>query len=512
VTAKDSVKLIGFKPPGTLTTQTRGSGNAGDITINTKKLIVSDGAEISTNTYGNGSAGQLTVNASDSVELSGTSPDGINSGLFSFTSAAGDAGNIILNTGRLTLEPGAAISAESTARFEDLIPATGRGGNLNLNATDSVQLKGSFINTSTVGSGDAGNIMLKTGRLILQNGGEVSTATYGKGKGGTIDVNASNSVELVGISPDDNSPSRLFTSTDSSTYSSLFPSTEGTGDAGNLTLATKQLTVRDGAEVSVSSVGSTSGNAGNLEANTNSIRLDNAGKFIATSESGKGGGNITLKNQDLLLLRGSSEISTDARRGAGKGGDITINTDILTATENSNITARAVQGQGGNIRIATQGLFVSPNSQINADSQQGINGIVEINRPDIDPSAELVVLPANIVDVSGLVASSCGAGGNLGRVGSEFVISGRGGLPPNPAEAIRSDTALVDLGKPVQGGKNGISTNIPSNLTIAQSALPLVEASGWMIGSSGEVILIAAAPTTAATDIPWLTSTSCHGS
>ena len=210
-----------------------------------------------------------------------------------------------------------------------------------------------------------------------------------------------------------------------------------------------------------------------------------------------------------MLLRGNSEISTNAQ-GAGNGGNITINTDLLAATENSNITANAVEGRGGKIRIAIQGLFLSPDSKITASSDRGINGIVEINRPDIDPTAELVTLPAQIVDVSGLVAQGCGAGGgNIATGTSEFVNAGRGGLPPTPAEATRSDTTLADLGRSDRIEGNRASVDIPSN-SIAANSAPLVEASGWVTNSNGEVILTAASSFT--TDVPWLKPTSCKGS
>ena len=337
VTASDSIELIGFTPFGTLITQTRSAGNAGDITINTERLILQNGASVSTATFGEGKGGQLTVNASQSVEMIGRSLDGFSSGLFSSTLAAGDAGNITLNTGRLILQNEAAISTNSTANVDSsgqFTVATGRGGNLLVNATDLVELTDGFITTSTLGSGDSGNITLNTERLILQNGADVSTATYGEGKGGTLAVNASNSVELIGTSADGKFPSSLSTSTESSTESSLFPSPEGIGDAGKLTIETGQLTIRDGAEVAVSSVGIGSGDAGELQVRADSIRLDNKGKLIATAESGKGGGNLRLEDLDLLLLRDESEISTDARRGAGNGGDINIDTGATRKSEN----------------------------------------------------------------------------------------------------------------------------------------------------------------------------------
>jgi len=68
-----------------------------------------------------------------------------------------------------------------------------------------------------------------------------------------------------------------------------------------------------------------------------------------------------------------------------------------------------------------------------------------LNRLDTDPSNELVALPVNVIDVSGLITQGCLAReGNLARGSSEFSVTGRGGLPPNPSETVRSETALVD--------------------------------------------------------------------
>lgn len=446
VNASDSVNLIGRSQNGILSSRTLGTANAGEITINTGKLTIRDGAQVLTSTNNQGSGGNLTVNAFDSIELIGTSPVGTPSGLFTSTAAAGNAGEVTINTGKLIARDGAVIATETTSQEEPfgITLATGQGGNLTVKADDSV--------------------------------------------------------EVIG--------------TDAEGFpSNLSASAQGSGDGGNVKIATGRLLVRDGAEVSVSSQGT--GDAGNLDVKANSVRLENGGNLLSTSTLGNGGGNITLNNQDLLLLRGNSEISTNAG-GAGNGGNININTDVLAATDGSNITAKAIRGRGGSIQIATQGLFVSPDSQISAASEQGINGVVEINRPDIDPTSELVTLPAQIVDVSKLVASGCPAGGgNLARGTSEFVVTGRGGLPPNPAEATRSDTVLADLGRSVQSPRNRPSAEIPSNNLISSNtsakSTTLVEASGWVIGSKGEIILTANNPTFIS-DIPWLKPNSCNGS
>ncbi len=467
----------------------------GDVQLRGKQIVITDGSQLAGSNYGANPGGNLAVKASESVEVS--------SGSFLNTEAfsSGAAGEINIETRRLLVLDGSAISASTQN--------DGQGGNLSVNAPESVEVDGSGkltqLTTQTFGSGNAGNVEVKTGRLILRNGGQINSSTeISSGNGGNVFIDAPESVELAG------------TGISESESPSVFPSgllsrtkAEATGNGGNLKINTGQLIVRDGAIASVSSQGT--GDTGNLEVTAKSILLDNGGKLAAETRSGKGGGKITLNNQDLLLLRGNSEISTNAG-GEGNARNINIDTDILVVTDKSNIRATANLGRGGRIQISTQGFFVSPDSIISADSERGINGVVEINRPDIDPNANLVVLPAQVIDISGLIASGCSASGdNLAKGISQLVATGRGGLPPTPSEATRSDTALVDLGTGVPTEENRPRAEMPSNNTTNSDSTTLVEAQGWVIGSKGEVIL-EANPPTATPDIPWLTSTSCNGS
>ena len=445
LTGSESVELIGNAT--ILATLTRSAGDAGDININTRQLVVQDGAQVFTLTDGRGLGGKLTVNASESVKVIGSYPSPFSnryspSSLLSSTVDEGNAGDLTINTRILLIQDGARVSTEPSQTFDSIsgqiIPPTGRGGNLTVNASDSI--------------------------------------------------------ELSGTRPD-------------GTPSGLSGITQGSGNSGDLSLTTGNLIVQDGAIVTVSSEGT--GDAGNLQVQARSIRLNNEGKLTATTESGKGGGNIRLQDLGSLLLRGKSEISTNAG-GSGNGGNITINTDILATLENSDIAANAVEGRGGNIQIRTQGFIVSPDSDIVASSERGIDGVVEINTPDVDPSQGLVNLPAELVDVTGLIAQSCPTGGGNVAKSSEFIVTGRGGLPPTPREATRSDPALADLGTPVKGEENRAIAATSSNPTGSEPA-PIVEATGWVIGSKGEVILTAQAPTVTLY-IPWLSPTTCDAS
>lgn len=440
LSASDSIQLIGSLPEGVLSTLTSGTGDAGDMVINTNKLIVQDGAQITTASLQEGSGGRIQVHASESVELTGTSLEGINSGLFSIAFGSGKAGNITIDTEKLVVRDGAFISTESSgADFGAFIPAEGAGGNLTINASKFVQLFG------------------------LSSSGQSS---------------------------------------------GLSAQSSGVGTAGNLTINTAQLLVSDGAKVVVSSAGT--GDVGNLQVQARTISLNNAGKLEATSEAGKGGGNIILQDLNSLLLRDRSVISTNAG-GEGNGGNIQIQTNLLIALEDSRITATALRGKGGSIRISTQGFIVSPDkdSQIDASSDEGIDGVVEINQLENNPENALLTLPEEPVNISGLIAQGCSsAEGNIARNGSEFIVTGRGGLPPTPTEATRSDLALADLGKPMQTEATQANV-VPLHNPIPLQSTPLVEAQGWIVDPQGKVILTASA-LNVTPSIPWMKSYSCR--
>lgn len=479
VNATDSLKLMGFVPRGngfsnsSLQNNTFGAGTTGELRINTRSLTVQDGAVVSTSTaMGTGKGGELQVNASDYVNLSGVDPRGFSSGLFAITNGEGEGGNITVNTNTLRLADGAVVSAR---------------------ATDA---------------GNSGNIRINANTLETIRGGQVLTSTRSNGKAGAINLNVSNSVTLSGS--DSTFAERLARLgskvNNEGAGSGLLANTaeESIGNGGSVVIKTGQLNITDGAEVSVSSSGT--GDTGNLQVQARGISLDNKGQLTATSGAGKGGGNITLQNLESLILRGESEISTNAR-GEGNGGNIKIATDLLTALGNSRITANATgSGDGGNIRIKTQGLFLSPNSEITATSKRGVDGVVEIDRLENDPESALLVLPAEPVNISGLIAQGCSSGS--GATASKFVVTGRGGLPPTPQESVRSDVALADLGKPIQTEATQAKVVALANQKPLESTL-LVEAQGWITGPQGEVILTASVPNVTPY-VPWMKYPSCR--
>jgi large exoprotein involved in heme utilization and adhesion len=193
VTASELVELTGGSR---LLSDTVNTGAAGDIGIETGRLVVRDGAQISASTRGVGQGGTLSVTASESVELNGTSANGSPSGLFVVTERIGAAGDIEIATGRLVVRDGAQVSASTSG--------AGQGGTLTVTASESVQLIGISANgqsqsglfVGTTGAGVAGDLKLETGELTVQEGAVVSARTSSQGNGGNITLQVRDLLQL----------------------------------------------------------------------------------------------------------------------------------------------------------------------------------------------------------------------------------------------------------------------------------------------------------------------------
>ena len=451
------------------------TAKAGNLTIETKRLITRDGGFVSVSTFGEGESGDLIVNASDFINLSGTASTANlfrgSSGLFSLADvpSSGKGGDLRVSTPQLIIENGAKVSAETfgTERAGDVNLSVarlivkdggqitagslfaedtsnrplGRGGTLTINATESVEIFGtgkigettinSSLSTLTQGTGDAGNLNINTPNLTVKDGGEITASTTAStldaGKGGELDITAqqltvSNGGTITARTSGTGKAGNIILKiadnvTLSGTDSGLFANTEAgsTGDGGSI--LTKEQTpetviVRDGATIAVNSDGS--GQGGSIEITAENLTLNN-GSITAETASSQGG-NITLNIGDTLSFEKSGKITATAgtAQGAGDGGNIKINADFILAFPTDNtykITAEAFEGNGGNIAITTKGFFGAEFVDISASSEKGLEGDVTIEVSEIEPARGLTKLPSNIVDASRLIAKSCLAGG-----------------------------------------------------------------------------------------------------
>ncbi|MUG95316.1 filamentous hemagglutinin N-terminal domain-containing protein [Scytonema sp. UIC 10036] len=552
VTATDAVELSGTTTdgrPSGLFAQVRpqATGNGGNLTVETGRLTIRDGANINASTFGAGRAGDVLVKASD-IELQevGTTPSNgrfSSSGIYTQVEpqATGNAGtgNLTIETQRLTVEGGAKISTATFSR--------GNGGELTINATASIILSGAserataspldtnrsgiFVSAEEGATGNVGKLTINTGQLTVENGakisadnigssqettqsainvrqlfirdgGQIRSGSFASGAGGTLSVNATESVSVIGTTTIDSTQ----------VPSTLSAAATASGKAGNLNITTRRLNVQNRAEVSVSGTG-TGSSAGNLTITANDIRL-NGGRLSATTNTGEEAANIRLQNVDLLLLQNGSLISATASDDAN-GGNININAAngvvVAVPGENNDIIARASQGRGGEINITASGIFgieerepTSPRTNdINASSDFGLPGTVIINRPEVEPNEGLLELPTTVVDASGLVDTGCAA--LAGAEGSTFFVTGRGGLPPSPDEPLSTDVLWSDTRMDkTTAQRSQTVTTAPAAKTNTRAIVP---ATGWVFNGKGEVTLISHASGTTSSAS---TSATCY--
>ena len=154
ITANESVEITGIgkiqddSVNSSIFTLAESNGDAGDLTLTTNNLTVSDGGEINTSAEALGAAGDLTITA-NSLEL---------------------------NQGTLNAET-----------------AAGTGGNIKLDIDDTITLSNnSLISAAATGTADGGNIDIDTNFIIAltnQNNDIIASAEQ-EGTGGRITIDA----------------------------------------------------------------------------------------------------------------------------------------------------------------------------------------------------------------------------------------------------------------------------------------------------------------------------------
>ncbi|NEO39071.1 MAG: filamentous hemagglutinin N-terminal domain-containing protein [Moorea sp. SIOASIH] len=228
------------------TSDTSGSGNGGEITIEAESVTVRDGGVVAARTLGEGDAGDVTINASESVQVMGIAVSGENRFPSLITTQAdpdsiGDGGDLTINTQSLLVKDGAQVSATTFAE--------GDAGNVTINASKLVEVigfsadgkigSGIFAQANPDSTGDGGNLIINTQQLLLKDGAQVNAVTFGQGDAGNVTINASESVQVIGQSPDGKFPSGIF--------DQAFK--DSTGKGGSLEINTQLLLVFDGGRI-----------------------------------------------------------------------------------------------------------------------------------------------------------------------------------------------------------------------------------------------------------------------
>jgi len=416
VDVADSVSISnGDSPPLSFITGTsKGSGDAGNITINAGTLTLSHGGVITSNALSSGNGGEITLGVKGALTIDaglGRYDTTVNSA--AAPESSGSAGSVRVSAGSVSVLNGGSISSSAFG--------TGAGGPVLVRTPGLLLLDGgggggTEIAASARGTGaqagSAGTVTISAGTVTVQGGAQIASATLGPGGGGNVGVTAGSAIRLSGVGPQINATST------------------GTGAAGSISVSAPQLSLRDRAGIS-------------------------------TQAQAANGGNITIGPGDLLYLQ-SSSITTSVGGALGNGGNIAVE-PRLVVLDRSVIQANAVGGNGGNVQIRADQLVQSFDSAITASSQRGVSGDIFIAAQPLNLNGSLVVLASELRAAAALLREGCAARGASPR--SSLVVAGRGGQRQGLEATL---PALYFAGRPVRDG---------ADTAPRQSVAPVPEAS-----------------------------------
>jgi filamentous hemagglutinin family protein len=449
-----------------LRSDTSGVGNAGKIEIAARSLSATNGSQISASTLGQGKGGNIVLR----IDEIATFENGAGVGSVVAPQATGEGGNIDIQARSLSLSNGAIVSTTTGG--------AGKGGNLNINANQSVQLFGTSANsgliTGSIGKGNAGNLEINTEQLLVRDRAVISTTTVGTGKGGNLNINASDSVQVIGTSAN-------------STLTAIATGTNGKGDAGDLEINTGQLLVRDGAII-ITDTNST-GNGGDLTVNASeSVQLigfaEGGSSRLTSITTGKGdAGDLNIKTGQLLI-RDRAAISTTTN-GEGKGGNLSINASDSVSLDRGFVFSGVLEdgkNNSGNIDIRARSLSVTNGSFLLANTEGvGNAGNIEIK---VDKTVTISGVSAQTLNVSdsiipSLIASSVDAGGE-GRAGNINI----------QAKSLSLDNVgVLSNSTSGQGNASNISIKVDRSVTLENTSFiqSNVERNGVGIGGNVDI-------------------------
>lgn len=338
--------------------QKNGSGNGGEIYIESRSVTLSDESGLVSSTFGDGKAGNVVIKAESFALTDGSTLD---AGTF----GDGDAGSI-----NIDVDGSVEIAGENTIIFSDAQEASGNGGTINIKARSLSLTDGAALETSTSGAGKAGNIIIKVpnGDVFSLQNAEITSNSFGTGAAGDIQITARN-LQL-------------------GNRSKIAAETELSGKGGNIILQVEELLLlrRDSNITTSAATGEGPGDGGNITINaSNLVGLAN-GDIFANANNGRGG-YIQINARGVFGIEQrerendtTSDITARSELSPSLNGEVTINTpDVdpsqglvelsVQTVDTENQVAKSCPRRNSNQFTVTGrgGLPPSPNNYLNSE-------------------------------------------------------------------------------------------------------------------------------------------------
>ncbi len=482
-------------------------GNGGDIEIFTDSLTISDGADINSFLRGRGKGGDITIEGREFVELDG-SPSTINTSIF--PDGVGNGGNITLSTPTLSLHRGAFIESGNSGGKGDAGDISITSDRLEISQLGEDSKFSGAISSQSNGKGDSGAITIDASQIIFQDEGGMFAGVFifdefnvvAEGSGQDIQIKAQSlylnnflittQVSGNGTAGNIRIQAEGPVSLESSSISTAFGGVESIGQAGNVQINAQSLNLKDSSIISITRA---KGDSGSITLQTREdIRLDGKtllGSSVTDERSSGRAQDISLEARAIWIGEGVILLSANVAQndagairlkardridigqeaslfsstfGAGKAGDILIDTPVLTMAVGSQLRSESLQinsedggvGTAGNIEIAGDRLTVN-GATISTNSANTDGGNIRFNLSD-------AVLFSNnsLLSTNAGTAQGGGNGGNI-TINTPFLI----GLPNNNSDIIAN--AFSGSGGKIQITTQGIlNFDLANNQTDTQ--------------------------------------------
>jgi filamentous hemagglutinin family protein len=451
-----SVQMTG----GQIQTASVGPGTVGNIAIKARDISMTDGALIDTMLVshplipGQPQGATIAITATDSIFVTGQRSGTTNflpsvpglptftnmpSGIYSENVSANAGSRIVIQTPRLTLQPGE-------------------------------------IGSHAFGAGAAGDISLLLGQATLKDGGFIGSAAFGAGASASIDIRASDSITMSGFLPGtvQVGPVAL-----QNVGSNISIGAFGSGQAGHVLVFTPTLTMDGPTSIASSSLGS--GGAGDVHVTAGTITMT-GGAAIDTSTFGPGpGGSVSVTASDHLSISGRSgqsvsfgevtaadftSVISASTFGPGKAGAVTVSTPILAMSEGGQIsTVTSGDGAAGSIVVDAATINLSSGASISSSSGLGATGGRGFFQMVGNGAGGTVTVnatgPVTIAGQgSGLFTSTMGngAGGNIHLSANSVALQDGAQLSSNSAGNGEAGDIMISAGTQLKMVNSSITT------------------------------------------------------
>ncbi|MCP4702170.1 MAG: filamentous hemagglutinin N-terminal domain-containing protein [Gammaproteobacteria bacterium] len=336
-----------------ITAESFDSGDAGNITVTAGRVSMKEGAQLVSTASMQGAAGDISISAKESLKISGRFSE---------------------------LVEGEVLNSAIVSNTD----GSGRGGNVTISAPDLILSERGVVLANATGFGPTGAVSLQADRLTLESGGQINLSTGNR----TTDTGMADSTAHGGKLTVVAKESVLISGQADGYRSALLSNVFTAGEGGAISVFAPKIEIRQGGTIQAGTRGD--GPAGRISLNADTVYIHQGGLVATNTARGRGAaGDIVIKARESVVIAerdpgaraNVSSAALNINGGEGDAGKISITTPHLTIHNDGQISSTAEsEGQGGMIILNADTLILDSNGKINASTGgSGKGGNIHLN-------------------------------------------------------------------------------------------------------------------------------------